>query len=118
MICWDMYRLFTRLMLALLPLYFLWAGAALACQHEPNANAVHFGHHAAAKSQADQNGDTKLPAAGGDCSVCHLASSQLAFADVVVMLVGDKDTPPLGAAPRPTMLRPDLPDRPNWRTPS
>ena len=88
----------------------------MACQHEPNANAVHFGHHIVAKSQADQNFDTKLPAAGGDCSVCHLASSQFAFADIVVMLVDGKDTPPPGPAPRPTRLRPDLPDRPNWRT--
>ena len=114
----GMKKLVVRFLLLLLPLQFLWAGAALACQHEPERTAIHFGHHSVAKSQSDQKGDTRLPVTGGDCSVCHLAPSQVALADVIVTLVGGKDIPPVGASPRPIARWPDRPDRPNWHPPS
>lgn len=107
-----------RLLLLLLPLQLLWAGAALACQHEPNPTATHFGHHAFAKTQADQTGDTKVPSAGSDCSVCHLASSQLILSDAMTFRLGGNLVPAVGATPSLTLAWPDRPERPNWHPPS
>lgn len=113
-----MRALVLRLLLVLLPLQFLWAGAALACQHEPNPTAMHFGHHTVAKSQADQSGDTKPPPSGTDCSVCHLASSQFVFADAASFVVSASEAPALTATPRLATRGPDRPERPNWHPPS
>ena len=110
-----MKALVVRILLLMLPLQFLWAGAALACQHEPDPGATHFGHHAVAKSQVDPAGDTKPPVSGGDCSVCHLASSQPPFAEAVVMLLDGADAPQRGTSLRPTGQHADIPDRPDWQ---
>lgn len=113
-----MKALVLRLLLLLLPLQFLWAGAALACQHEPSPTALHVGHHAVAKSQVESGGDTKPPSGGSDCSVCHFGSSALADADAVTFSVGTSEAPALATTLRLATRWPDRPERPNWHPPS
>ena len=101
-------------MLLLLPLQFVWAGAALACQHEPDPSAVHLGHHSIPKSSTDQSSGSNGPATGNDCTVCHLASVQPPLADAVALFPVDGFT----RCNRQLILSasqfPDAPERPNW----
>ncbi|MCC6245308.1 MAG: hypothetical protein IT353_20870 [Gemmatimonadaceae bacterium] len=113
-----MKKIIVALMLLLLPLQFVWAGAALACQHEPDPSAVHLGHHSIPKSSTDESGGSNGPAAGNDCPVCHLASVQPPLTDAVDLLPVDGLTRCTRQLAFPTSPFPDAPERPNWNPPA
>ena len=101
-------------LLLLLSLQVLWAGAAVACQHEPDPTAVHLGHHSAANANTDLGDRSNGPGPGGDCAICHLSS--IKFYGLVTIAA-----PPAHGPTRPdpdarifVSHFPSGPERPNW----
>lgn len=77
-----MRRWFLIVLVVLLPLQSVWAGAAAYCQHEAQASgASHFGHHEHRHARdvpgiADDDGrSAEAGAVDVDCNVCHAAST-------------------------------------------
>ena len=128
-----MRRLFLILLLAILPVQYVWSAAAAYCGHEQE-KTQHFGHHAhehnsQASSQdgdGDGDGDGRLEGDGGkgklpgkakvhaDCAVCHHAVQASLLAGMA---------PPPGAVsggypPSPdsrfTSHNADGPKKPDW----
>ncbi len=89
-------------MLVILPLQFVWAGAAVYCQHETSQSAQHFGHHvhgdqAAGGDEAKSAGDANN-SNGADCSY-HLPAAKCGFdvlapADPALSEVRNASPPP------------------------
>lgn len=112
-----MKKLLLILLLAVLPLQYTWAAAAVYCTHENAQTTKHFGHHSHQHDAADAKADSpdKKPGADNDCGTCHMAA-QPSFLSSVVLLIQPEEAPhadrPL---PRYTSHISDGPQRPDWR---
>jgi hypothetical protein len=122
-----MRKLFLILLLAMLPVQYVWSAAAAYCGHEQE-KTQHFGHHAhqhtaqAGTLDGDDDGDGgdghgKLPGKAkvhADCAVCHHA--------VQASLLSGMASPPDAAGlsyPPPSDFRftshiADGPKKPDW----
>jgi hypothetical protein len=126
-------RLFTLLLLAMLPLQFSWSAVASYCGHETQAGVAHFGHHdhlhhdggshgaeldADPATGSDVNPDAGDGTAPGaldlDCGHCHGTCSMMS--NLPSKLPGAPSTAPpsatldeAGGAHAPTR-----PERPQW----
>lgn len=114
-----MRRLFTILLLVLLPLQLSWASVAVYCQHETGSQAQHFGHHDHHHQASLGQDDTDAKLLGGidnDCGGCH--------AGCFVAILGDISATPSQIAAvvisdyrTIQSLSPfEIPERPNWGT--
>lgn len=106
------------LLLVLVTLQSAWAAAAAYCAHEPDAAAVHPGHHSPmqpVRSGADDATTANAAVIGVDCEACRGSPASL-----------QSSPPALPAAPAASPLRAPrlrmpasaiarLPDRPPWR---
>ncbi|UUX96647.1 cation efflux protein, CzcI family [Aquabacterium sp. J223] len=112
-------------LLAMLPLQFSWASAAVYCQHETSSEARHFGHHQhehkAASGTCGTNADGQDPAKGGglsvdnDCGYCHLSVAKtLQVQSLEVPTLKGPAIQDAAVGPLPTR-DPDRHERPNWR---
>lgn len=101
-------------LLLLLSLQFLWAGVALACQHETDPTAVHLGHHSSAKANTDPSDGSNGPGPGGDCAICHLTSIKLYGLGAVAVPPANGLTLSDPAAKLFVSHFPSGPERPNW----
>ena len=71
-------RLILILLFALLPLQSVWAAAGSYCEHEQEADAWHFGHHAHSH-EADEHEQPKGSSlTHPDCATCALNAKTLA----------------------------------------
>ncbi|HJV76483.1 MAG TPA: cobalt-zinc-cadmium resistance protein [Noviherbaspirillum sp.] len=112
-----MKKLLLIFLLAVLPLQYTWAAAAVYCTHEKSPAAKHFGHHSHkhnAKADDTSKSD-KGPVVDNDCGTCHI-SAQPSFFFTVPMVV------PLSgyvyAEQAPPIYHSYIPEglpRPDWR---
>lgn len=72
------------LLLAVLPIQFVWGAGASYCQHEQGVEASHFGHHthkhAGKVTKTSDMSAEKSQQAGGDdadCVACHMSGASV-----------------------------------------
>ncbi len=119
-----MKRLFLILLVAMLPLQYVWAAAAAYCDHEMGATQ-HFGHHShiphdgAAADDHDRPAKDHKPAkVHADCASCQFGHQATLPAGSLAAL------PPVRAAWPPSSLLlftsyiADGPKRPDWPLPA
>jgi len=113
-------RLLLIFLLAILPLQYSWAAAAVYCQHEKTPS-THFGHHT--HEHHEQAGDTdhkgnhqgKIAKADNDCGVCHLSAQPSFPGAVPAIVLPDRAAPPGDSTPYYSSHIPDRPAKPDWR---
>lgn len=105
-----MRRWLSLLLLFVVPLLSSWSAVAAYCEHTPDAQVRHFGHHP--HQHADEAGDNAGSAAS-DCDHCHSPGATLVFAPMA--LSRDDNGRPAPHVSGPLRLRPPTPlERPKW----
>ncbi len=116
-----MYRWLLVLLLALLPVQFIWASVAVYCMHETAPVQVrHLGHHehehqATNADQAAVDGDKATIGSDIDCGICHGLGVGMLF-PMDAMLISTEIVS-MGSQHSPVVLPMPLipPERPQWR---
>ncbi len=104
-----MRRWLSLLLLVLVPLLSSWSAVAAYCEHAPDAQVRHFGHHP--HQHADEDGNAGN--AASDCDHCHSPGATFVFAGTAPQIAQD-GRPPVHAN-GPLRLRPPAPpERPKW----
>lgn len=123
-----MKRLFLILLVALLPLQYVWAAAAAYCDHEAGASQ-HFGHHShqphngeQANAQPDDHAhpakDHKPAKVHADCASCQFGhQATLPTASLAALPVARAAWPPAAVLLFTSYIA-DGPKRPDWTTPA
>lgn len=112
-----MKKLLLILLLAVLPLQYTWAAAAVYCTHEQAPTAKHFGHHTHHHEAAGAKADSpeKTPGTDNDCGTCHMAA-QPSFISAITLLIQPAAGPHADhLPPRYTSHIAEGPQRPDWR---
>jgi hypothetical protein len=113
-----MRRWFAVLLLVLLPLQFSWAAVAAYCQHEPEGQPTHLGHHEhrhdgaeASKAGAEKSA---LPQVDLDCAQCHAYCAALPVVAAPALPLWQATRPPIGEAALRAPAAAERPERPQW----
>lgn len=112
-----MRRLFTILLLALLPLQFSWAAVGVYCWHETGEAARHFGHHDHQHKGNSCHGDKAPEASGGidiDNDVCHSVTAAVIQTDYALALPVRTSALVFDYRFSPNSSPHYPPERPNW----
>lgn len=78
----HMKKLLLIFLLAILPLQFSWAAAAVYCQHENEVNTQHIGHHEHQHKTShadDESKDSSKIKLHADCVSCHGSTASFAI---------------------------------------
>lgn len=117
-----MRRWLALLLIALLPVQFVWAAAAPYCQHETSSKANHIGHHEHQHKDADASGHkhqqdvekTKKIFGDEDCGYCHFSATISMRAVSIAVLAISADSHSAAATLLLPMRDPEPVDRPKW----
>jgi len=110
------------LLLAVMPLQFVWAGIAVYCHHQADVVTEHVGHHDH-EHAASMPSSEPVPDAPGadkgspdnDCALCHLNCAQ-SLGETDGPWMGAASTAPVATAPVRFATRgPEGFERPNWQ---
>ena len=108
------------MMLFLLPLQLVWAGAATYCEHHAEAHQPHFGHHDghhhATVGDAQSDGDAASVGAAADVDASHCHGTCAALLTVRLQVPTFTATQPATGCADPGQSAPVLsrPERPQW----
>jgi len=107
-----MRRWLSLLLLFVVPLLSSWSAVAAYCEHAPDSQVRHFGHHPHQHAD-DEASDTAAVSLDVECDHCHTPGATLAFFYGTTSRADNGR--PASHLDAPLRLRPPaLPDRPNW----
>lgn len=105
-----MRRWLSLLLLFVVPLLSSWSAVAAYCEHTPDAQVRHFGHHP--HQHADEAGDNATSTAS-DCDHCHSPGATPVFSAIEARR--DDNGRPAPYVDARLRLRPPAPlERPKW----
>ncbi|MES2260472.1 MAG: cation efflux protein, CzcI family [Pseudomonadota bacterium] len=111
-----MRKLILILLLAVLPLQYAWAAAAVYCAHE-TGTSKHFGHHAHQHQGGDRQDEPQTPAKAkvhADCAVCQFSLQASLPAALTLPAAAERTVYPPHPPPLYSSHIADGPKRPDW----